>query len=456
MAIKQDQNQGTLLSAYAIMGFILSSSGWGLGSQVSHTIHNRNPKRLVVNNNKLYRRCIPLEMNMRNVRHLLSDQKQNVYHNPNHKTQLRLMEAPGEDWESRKFPDRNQEEVANTKIVVAGGGSFGTAMATVFASNGYPVTILLRKQNVADEINISHKNSQFFPDFELNHSITATINPAEAFRNADLIVHAIPVQATRSFLEMNAHYMPPNVPILCTSKGLEVRELKLMCELLPDLVGKKRTVAYLSGPSFAKEMMQQLPTAVVIASKDPKLAQKLAGMLSNPYFRVFTSKDVVGLEVAGAVKNVIAIAAGICEGLQLGMNAMAALVTRGCSEMRRVAVEKGGSAVTLSGLSGVGDAFLTCFGPLSRNRTVGVRLGRGETLQDILATSREVAEGVETASALVRWLAKKGSDPNFNPYASRACVKYPILFGVAAILEGRITPREGLGRLLAMPPKPED
>ncbi|KAA8495057.1 Glycerol-3-phosphate dehydrogenase NAD(+) 2, chloroplastic [Porphyridium purpureum] len=364
------------------------------------------------------------------------------------------LSSSAENWDMLTLPVRNLDEVARTKVVVAGGGSFGTAMANQFAMNGYPVTLFVRKAHVAEEINTQHRNMTFFPDFELPENITATCDPVEAFADAKLVVHAIPVQVTRAFLVEHQQHFPKNVPILCTSKGLEVRELKLMCDLIPEMVGRSHPVAYLSGPSFAREMMQSLPTAVVVASKDHRFAQRLAAMLSSPSFRVFTSKDVVGLEVAGATKNVVAIAAGICEGLGLGMNSMAALVTRGCSEMRRLAVEKGGSAVTLAGLSGVGDTFLTCFGPLSRNRTVGVRLGKGESLEEILATSREVAEGVETASALVRWLAR--GRQNSNIYASRACVKYPILFGVAAILEGRITPNEGMQQLLAMPPREED
>mmetsp|Transcript_34312 Transcript_34312/g.134567 ORF Transcript_34312/g.134567 Transcript_34312/m.134567 type:complete len:207 (-) Transcript_34312:2199-2819(-) len=178
--------------------------------------------------------------------------------------------------------------------------------------------------------------------------------------------------------------------------------------------------------------------------------------------KVFTSSDTIGVEVAGAVKNVIAIAAGICEGLGLGTNSMAALVTRGCSEMRRLALNMGASPITLSGLSGVGDTFLTCFGPLSRNRNVGVRLGKGETLESILSSSRQVAEGVTTAEALVGMLlnqyngVSQEDNKEINVYATRAAALYPILFGVRAILEGRITPQEGVEALLAMPPREEN
>lgn len=343
-------------------------------------------------------------------------------------------------------------EAYRTKVVTCGGGSFGTAMANLLGRNGYPVMMLVRDEAVAQGINQDHRNPRYLTDFCLPSNVTATTDTDTAFRDAKLYVHAVPVQATRAFLSSRRHQIPDDVPVLCTSKGLEVSSLKLMCELLPDMLGSTRSYAYLSGPSFAAEMMQCLPTAVVVASEEPVLAHRLGDMLAAPWFRVFTSNDTVGVEIAGAMKNVIAIAAGMSDGLGLGTNSMAALVTRGCSEMRRIATLKGASPVTLSGLSGVGDTFLTCFGPLSRNRTVGVRLGRGEALQDILNTSPQIAEGVATAKALVQWL---GEDEE-NPQETRASLKYPILFGVAAILEEKLTPREGLDMLLATPPKVED
>lgn len=358
-----------------------------------------------------------------------------------------------EDWLARARVRRSAAAAAATKVVVTGGGSFGTAMANLLARNGYPVSLLVRKPWVRDEINNEHRNPKYLSEYVLPDNLTATVDAVEAFADAKLCVHAVPVQQTRMFLNDAARFFPPDIPILCTSKGLENSSLSLMCELLPELLGTERRYAYLSGPSFAAEMMQGLPTAVVIASKNRPFAQGLGDMLSSPSFKVFTSSDTVGLEVAGAIKNVIAIAAGMSEGLGLGTNSMAALVTRGCSEMRRVAIMRGADPVTLAGLSGVGDTFLTCFGPLSRNRTVGVRLGRGEKLEDILSTSRQIAEGVATARALVEWLG--GSEEN-TPASLRASLRYPILCGVSAILDGKITPREGLDMLLAMPPRQED
>jgi len=223
----------------------------------------------------------------------------------------------------------------------------------------------------------------------------------------------------------------------------------LMAEVLEDCLGSERPLAFLSGPAFASEIAEGLVTAVTIASADRELANDLMELLASTNFRALYSPDVVGVEVGGAVKNVIAIAAGMCEGLGLGTNAMAALVTRGCTEMRKLVVVCGGEPSTVFGLSGVGDTFGTCFGPLSRNRQVGMRLGRGETLHEILSSSSEVAEGVATSRAITKLVEKRVK-------GYRRDLKYPILFGVAAILDGKITPREGLERLMEMPLRVED
>jgi len=249
-------------------------------------------------------------------------------------------------------------------------------------------------------------------------------------------------------LEGVKEYIPPGVPVMSVSKGIETRSLGFMRDILVDCLGTERSYAFLSGPSFAREICEGVVTAVVIASEDLLLADDLADMLSCDNFKAFTSQDVIGVEIGGAVKNVIAIAAGMCEGLGLGTNAMSGLVTRGCSEMRRLGEMSGARPSTIAGLSGVGDTFGTCFGPLSRNRKFGYRLGKGETMEDILASTTEVAEGVETSKALVRMIKK-----DFKGY--RLDLKFPILFGVADILEGRATPEESLTRLMNMPMRME-
>eukprot|EP00639_Heterosigma_akashiwo_P017014 CAMPEP_0206383914 /NCGR_PEP_ID=MMETSP0294-20121207/14249_1 /ASSEMBLY_ACC=CAM_ASM_000327 /TAXON_ID=39354 /ORGANISM="Heterosigma akashiwo, Strain CCMP2393" /LENGTH=239 /DNA_ID=CAMNT_0053834097 /DNA_START=641 /DNA_END=1356 /DNA_ORIENTATION=- len=221
-----------------------------------------------------------------------------------------------------------------------------------------------------------------------------------------------------------------------------------MDEILRQTLGQDGSYAYMSGPSFAREMALEQATAVVFASRDEQLAEDLALAFSGPSFKCFTTTDVIGLEIGGAVKNVVALAAGMCEGLDLGTNAKAGLVTRGCAEMRRLATLMGGRASTVSGLSGVGDAFATCFGPLSRNRSFGYRLGRGESVQDILGSMNEVSEGVQTSYALVDLIRRKD-------HSYRIDLKYPILMGVNRILEGEITPEEGLQNLMAMPLRAE-
>ncbi|GJQ09863.1 hypothetical protein GpartN1_g1654.t1 [Galdieria partita] len=346
------------------------------------------------------------------------------------------------------------ETPSNVKITVIGGGSFGTAMSKVFGMKGYQVCLLVRDPNIVAGINQDRRNPKYLREFTLPDSVCATSDVESALEDTQLVVHALPVQVSREVLEKVSPFIPTAVPVLSTSKGLEVTSHKFMFELLQETVsnsGNKRPLAFLSGPSFAKEIMQELPTAVVVACESLETASLIANMLSSSIFKVFTTTDFIGVEVAGALKNIIAIAAGMAEGMGLGMNAIAGLVTRGCSEMRRVAEFLGGSSVTLSGLSGVGDTFLTCFGPLSRNRTVGYRLGKGETLSEILKTSQEVAEGVATAKAVVEWLPAV-----LNTTYTRALVRFPILLSVAPILEGRLTPEEGMQQLMSMPPTVED
>jgi len=330
------------------------------------------------------------------------------------------------------------------RIAVMGGGNFGLALATVSARNGIPTTLLVRSKEDADCINEQHHHPRKMKDFTLPKRIRATHDPAQCLPDATYIIHAVPVQYSRKFLESVKDHIPPSTPVLSGSKGIETSSLGFMADILKEVLGEERSYAFLSGPSFAKEICDGVATAVVIASEDLLLARDLAALLSDDAFRVFTSKDVVGVEIGGAVKNVIALAAGMCEGLGLGTNAMSGLVTRGCGEMRRLGLTFGARSSTISGLSGVGDTFGTCFGPLSRNRRFGYRLGQGETMEEILASTTEVAEGVDTSIALVNFIKK-------NCKGYRMDLKYPILFGIAAILQGQLTPREGLKGIMEMP-----
>mmetsp|Transcript_38066 Transcript_38066/g.50151 ORF Transcript_38066/g.50151 Transcript_38066/m.50151 type:complete len:411 (+) Transcript_38066:320-1552(+) len=335
------------------------------------------------------------------------------------------------------------------RFAVLGGGSFGLASASVLARKNIPVTVLVRKEEIAQQINNEHTHPVYLKDIKLPSNIRATTNPAEALSDATYIIHAIPVQHSRKFLEDHRHMFPKSAPILSLSKGIETGSLCLMDDIMRETLGENGSYAYMSGPSFAREMALEQATAVVFASRDQQLAQDLAQVFSGPNFKCFTSQDVMGLEIGGAVKNVVALAAGMCDGLGLGTNAKAGLVTRGCAEMRRLASHMGGQASTISGLSGVGDAFATCFGPLSRNRNFGYRLGTGEKIEDILASMNEVSEGVQTSYALVDLIKKVD-----NSY--RIDLKYPILFGVNRVLKGETTPAEGLSDLMAMPLRAEN
>ena len=310
----------------------------------------------------------------------------------------------------RKALNPKTFDPTSLKVAVLGGGSFGTAMACALGRKGVQVQLIVRKPAVVEEINANRTNPYYQKGLLLPDTVSATLDPTEAFDGCDFIFHAVPVQFSRATLEKVGPLMPAGVPVISLSKGFETSTLCLMSDVLTECLGADRPLAYLSGPSFAAEIVNGIVTAVTIASYDRNLAIDVCTLLSSTNFRALYTPDVIGVEVGGAIKNVIAIAAGLCEGLGLGTNAMAALVTRGCSEMRRVVVMMGGEPSTVFGLSGVGDTFGTCFGPLSRNRQVGIRLGQGENIDDILAGTTEVAEGVATSRALKRLLDKKVRD----------------------------------------------
>lgn len=243
------------------------------------------------------------------------------------------------------------------RVAVMGGGNFGMALATVCARKGMPTTLLVRKEEIAKEINSKHSHPQYMNDIKLPNNLRATSKPEECLPDATFIIHAVPVQYSRFFLNSVSKYIPPNTPVLSGSKGIETSSLGFMADILKECLGRDRPYAFLSGPSFAREICEEVATAVVIASEDLLLARDLAELLSDANFRCFTTRDVMGVEIGGAVKNVIALAAGMCEGLGLGTNAMSGLVTRGCGEMRRLGVTFGARPSTIAGLSGM---FAVC------------------------------------------------------------------------------------------------
>ncbi|GER50877.1 Glycerol-3-phosphate dehydrogenase [NAD(P)+] [Striga asiatica] len=344
---------------------------------------------------------------------------------------------------SRSWRSRAKTDVLErtNKVVVLGGGSFGTAMAAHVADRKaqLEVNMLVRDAEVCQSINENHVNLKYFPSHILPENVIATTDAKAALHGADFCFHAVPVQYSASFLEGIADCIDPGLPLISLSKGLELNTLRMMSQIIPRaLRNPRQPFVVLSGPSFALELMNKLPTAMVVASKDKKMANAVQQLLASRTMRISTSSDVTGVEIAGALKNVLAIAAGIVEGLNLGNNSMAALVAQGCSEIRWLATKMGAKSTTLTGLSGTGDIMLTCFVNLSRNRTVGVRLGSGEKLDEILSSMNQVAEGVSTAGAVIA-LAQKYK------------VKMPVLTAVARIVDNELTPTKAVFELMNLP-----
>jgi glycerol-3-phosphate dehydrogenase (NAD(P)+) len=287
------------------------------------------------------------------------------------------------------------------KVAVLGGGSWGTALGKLLAEKGNAVALWSVEPDVVRDVNTAHANARYLPDIVLPPSLTATASLEEAMAEAGLVVFVVPSHATREVARKAAPLLKEGVVSVSATKGIENDSLMFMDEVLLDELPRhaRHRLAFLSGPSFAKELARQLPTVVVAASREPDVATLVQKAFHTSYLRVYTSADVAGVECGGALKNVIAIAAGAADGLGFGHNARAALITRGLSEMARLAMVRGGSALTLAGLSGMGDLVLTCTGELSRNRTVGYELGRGRSLEDVLASLGQVAEGVKTAKS---------------------------------------------------------
>ncbi|NOK05683.1 MULTISPECIES: NAD(P)H-dependent glycerol-3-phosphate dehydrogenase [Myxococcus] len=293
---------------------------------------------------------------------------------------------------------------------VIGSGSFGTALANVLAVNCEEVRLWGRESSVVEAINTQHENPTYLKGIPISERVRATNDLQEALAGSELVVLATPSHATREVVAKAQAYLPRHVPIVTVSKGIENGTLLTMTELLEDCLPEEfhPYLAVLSGPSFAKELARRMPTVVTIASHWDKVALRCQKALQTETFRSYTSTDVVGVQYGGALKNVIAIAAGMADGLGMGHNARAAIITRGLAEITRLAVRKGANPLTLSGLSGMGDLVLTCTGELSRNRHVGMELGKGRKLPDILADMKEVAEGVKTARSAHELEVKTG------------------------------------------------
>ena len=323
---------------------------------------------------------------------------------------------------------------------VIGAGAWGTALAQVCGWAGLDVLLQAREPEVADSIRARRVNDLFLPDVVLDSRVAVTNDLAD-LAACDLILAVPPAQHMRATLQAFAAHHRPGVPIVLCAKGVERGSLKLMTEVLAETL-PEAPAAVLSGPSFAGEVARGLPSAVTLACADEALGQALMNTLSAPTFRPYLADDLIGAEVGGAIKNVLAIACGMSEGKGLGRSAHAALITRGFAEMTRMGVALGGRAETVAGLCGLGDLVLTCSSPQSRNMSLGLALGQGQTIEEALAGKRSVAEGYESAPA-VRELAEKTG------------VDMPISMAVAALLAGETTVDAAIEGLLSRPLKVE-
>jgi len=322
-------------------------------------------------------------------------------------------------------------------VTVIGGGSMGTALAAILGEGGVRVSMWVYESDLVERINATRVNDVFLPGVALPENVVAHSSLEVALRGARTVFSVTPAQVARRVWREGASFLERDADIVSASKGVETGTAKLMSEVLEETLpfASPDRFAFLSGPSFAKEIAAGQPTAVVIASKNVALAERIQRLVSNPSFRAYTTDDVVGVELGGALKNVIAIAVGAAEGMGLGFNARAALITRGLAEVTRLAVACGANPLTLAGLAGMGDLVLTCTGKLSRNLQVGHRLGNREPLEAILSSMHMVAEGVATARSAMLLAKRRG-------------VEMPITQVVTQLLDGELSPDEAVRALM--------
>lgn len=325
---------------------------------------------------------------------------------------------------------------------VLGAGSWGTALAIHLGGVGHQVTLWGRDQCLIDEMAARRANPTYLPDITFPACVRPTASVADAVAGAQHVIVAVPSHGLRSVVRAAAPFIAPDAVLVSATKGLETDSLQRMSEVIQEETGRRHPVVVLSGPSFAAEVARHLPTALVAASEDAVAVESVQRAFRGPSFRLYGSNDVVGVEIGASLKNIIAIAAGVTESMSLGHNAMAALITRGLAEISRLACAMGGRRESLAGLSGLGDLVLTCTGKLSRNRHVGVELGRGRRLDDILAGMRMVAEGVRTTTAALALGQRHG-------------VELPIASQMAEVLAGRVTPTDAVGNLMLRPQRGE-
>ncbi|MCW0461531.1 Glycerol-3-phosphate dehydrogenase [NAD(P)+] [Xanthomonas sacchari] len=330
---------------------------------------------------------------------------------------------------------------AKKKIAVLGAGSWGTALASLTARHGYPTVLWGRDAVVAEAIGQRHENPRYLPGIALPEGLQATTDLAAAIDGADWIMVVVPSHAFTETLRQIAPLRPAQAGVAWATKGFEPGSGRFLHEVAQEILGEEVPLAVVTGPSFAKEVALDLPTAVTVHG-DAAFAQQVADAMHGPTFRAYTGDDMVGAELGGAMKNVLAVATGVADGMELGLNARAGLITRGLNEMLRLAAAIGAKPETLMGLAGLGDLVLTCTGDLSRNRRLGLALGRGQPLQEAVRAIGQVVESVQTADEVMRQAERHGID-------------LPISNAVRAVLHGELTPAVGLQQLLAREQKPE-
>lgn len=333
-------------------------------------------------------------------------------------------------------------DASGVPLAVLGAGSWGTALAALAARHGHPTTLWGRDAAIVQAIDRDHLNPRYLPGIQLPDTLRATTDLGAALRGCAWVLVVVPSHAFTETLHALKPHLPAGAGVAWATKGFEPGSGRFLHEVAEDVLGAGVPLAVVTGPSFAKEVALGLPTAVTVHGEDPGFTQQVADVLHGPAFRAYTGDDMVGAELGGAMKNVLAVATGVSDGMELGLNARAGLITRGLNEMLRLAAAIGARPETLMGLAGLGDLVLTCTGDLSRNRRLGLALGRGQQLDEAVRQIGQVVESVQTANEVMRLAGRQGID-------------LPISAGVQAVLHGDITPVDGLRQLLAREQKPE-
>jgi len=331
---------------------------------------------------------------------------------------------------------------ASPSVTILGAGSWGTALAALITRHSGHATLWGRDPQVIGDIASRRENPRYLPGIALPDGLRATTDLAGALAGADLVLVVVPSHAFAETLQSLATHRPATAGVAWATKGFEPGSGRFLHEVAGEFLGEDVPLAVVTGPSFAREVAVGLPTALTVHSDNADFAQTVADVLHGPAFRAYTGDDMIGAELGGAMKNVLAVATGVADGMQLGLNARAGLITRGLNEMLRLSAAIGGRPETLMGLAGLGDLVLTCTGDLSRNRRLGLALGRGQSLQDAIREIGQVVESVQTADEVMR-------------QAQRHDIELPISSAVQAVLHGEITPSDGLRQLLARDQKAE-